>query len=151
LTLPPHRVWRKRGDCREGVEIAMKEFSVRTEQQEELVDITSKVQGVVGQSKIEDGMCVVFIPHTTAGVTINENADPTVKGDIIKGLKVIPSSGYLHSEGNSPAHIKASIIGSSVTIFIEKGKLALGVWQGVYFTEFDGPRQRSIWVKVGKL
>jgi len=126
----------------------MKVFTVNTKRQEELVDITSKVQDILEQSKIDDGMCVVFIPHTTAGVTINENADPTVRGDIIKGLKVIPSSGYMHSEGNSPAHIKASIIGSSVTVFIEKGKLALGVWQGIYFAEFDGPRQRSVWVKV---
>jgi len=126
----------------------MKVFTVNTKRQEELVDITSKVQDILEQLKIDDGMCVVFIPHTTAGVTINENADPTVRGDIIKGLKVIPSSGYMHSEGNSPAHIKASIIGSSVTVFIEKGKLALGVWQGIYFAEFDGPRQRSVWVKV---
>jgi len=126
----------------------MKVFTVNTKRQEELVDITSKVQDIIEELKIDDGMCVVFIPHTTAAVTINENADPTVRGDIIKGLKIIPSSGYMHSEGNSPAHIKASIIGSSVTVFIEKGKLALGVWQGIYFAEFDGPRQRSVWVKV---
>jgi len=126
----------------------MKVFTVNTKRQEELVDITSKVQDIIEELKIDDGMCVVFIPHTTAAVTINENADPTVRGDIIKGLKIIPSSGYMHSEGNSPAHIKASIIGSSVTVFIEKGKLALGVWQGIYFAEFAGPRQRSVWGKV---
>jgi len=126
----------------------MKSFTVNTERQEELVDITSKIQDILEQSKISDGICVVFVPHTTAGVTINENADPTVRKDIIKGLKVIPSSGYMHSEGNSPAHIKASIIGSSVTILIEQGKLALGVWQGIFFAEFDGPRQRSVWVKI---
>ena len=128
----------------------MKKFSVSTKHQEELVDITSKVQGIVEELKIDDGMCVVFIPHTTAGVTINENADPSVRDAIIKGLRVIPSSGYMHSEGNSPAHIKASVIGSSVTIFVEQGKLALGTWQGIYFAEFDGPRQRSVWIKFGK-
>jgi len=126
----------------------MKSFTVNTKTQEELIDITSMVQSILKESKIYDGICVVFIPHTTAAVTINENADPSVRKDIIKGLKVIPSSGYMHSEGNSPAHIKASIIGSSVTILIEEGELALGTWQGIYFAEFDGPRQRSVWVKV---
>ena len=126
----------------------MKSFTVNTKTQEELIDITSKVRDTLQESKIYDGICVVFIPHTTAAVTINENADPAVRKDIIKGLKVIPSSGYMHSEGNSPAHIKASIIGSSITIIVKEGKLILGTWQGIYFAEFDGPRQRSVWVKV---
>lgn len=123
-------------------------INIKTSSRIELVDITNKIAGLVSEQNINSGICCLFVPHTTAGITINENADPTVRGDIIKGLKVIPSSGYMHSEGNSEAHIKASIIGSSVTIFIEKGKLALGVWQGVYFTEFDGPRQRSAWIKI---
>ena len=126
----------------------MKSFTVNTKTQEELIDITSMVRDILQESKIYDGICVVFIPHTTAAVTINENADPAVGKDIIKGLKVIPSSGYMHSEGNSPAHIKASIIGSSITIIVKEGELALGTWQGIYFAEFDGPRQRSVWVKV---
>jgi len=126
----------------------MKSFIVNTKTQEELVDITSKVQGILQELKMLDGICVVFVPHTTAGVTINENADPAVRKDIIKGLKVIPSSGYMHSEGNSPAHIKALIIGSSISIIVKEGELALGTWQGIYFAEFDGPRQRSVWVKV---
>lgn len=126
----------------------MKSFTINTSKQEELIDITSKVQKILQELKISDGICVVFIPHTTAGITINENADPDVRGDIVKGLKVIPSSGYRHSEGNSPAHIKASIIGSSIMIVIEKGELMLGTWQGIYFAEFDGPRQRSVWIKV---
>ena len=126
----------------------MKSFTVNTKTQEELIDITSKVRSILRESKMSDGVCIVFIPHTTAGVTINENADPDVRRDIIKGLQVIPLSGYMHSEGNSPAHIKASIIGSSITIIVKEGELALGTWQGIYFAEFDGPRQRSVWIKV---
>ena len=126
----------------------MKSFSVSTKAQEELIDITSGVRNILRESRVSEGICVVFVPHTTAAVTINENADPDVKKDIIKGLKVIPSSGYMHSEGNSPAHIKASLIGSSITIIVKEGKLALGTWQGIYFAEFDGPRQRSVWIKV---
>ena len=126
----------------------MKTFIVNTNHKEELIDITAKVRDALQELKISDGICVFFVPHTTAGVTINENSDPDVRDDIIKGLKVIPSSGYRHSEGNSPAHIKASLIGSSVTIIVKQGKLLLGTWQGVYFAEFDGPRKRSVWVKV---
>jgi secondary thiamine-phosphate synthase enzyme len=126
----------------------MTSFSVSTSKKEEFVDITSEVQGIVKKSGVSSGLCVVFIPHTTAGITINENADPAVCKDILKGLKVIPETGFAHSEGNSPAHIKASIIGSSVTIYIEEARLRLGTWQGVYLAEFDGPRRREVWIKL---
>ncbi len=128
----------------------MKTFTVNTSEQEELIDITADVQNIVEKSKVAEGLCAVFVPHTTAGVTINENADPAVKRDIIKGLEMVPVTGYAHSEGNSPAHIKASIVGPSVTIIVRSGELLLGTWQGVYFAEFDGPRRRSVWVKVIK-
>jgi secondary thiamine-phosphate synthase enzyme len=126
----------------------LESFNVRTTKREELIDITSNVQRALEKSKTSEGFCVVFVPHTTAGVTINENADPTVRRDIIKGLTLIPESGYAHSEGNSPAHIKSSLIGQSLTILVENGRLVLGTWQGIYFAEFDGPRHRSVWVKV---
>jgi secondary thiamine-phosphate synthase enzyme len=126
-------------------------IEITTNKQTEFVDITTQVQKKISQSEISDGICVVFVPHTTAGITINENADPDVVKDILLMLdKKIPmsDSGYRHSEGNSAAHIKASLIGSSVSVIIENGKLQLGTWQGIYFCEFDGPRKREIWVKV---
>ena len=125
--------------------------SINTSKQAEFIDITSLVREKVTELKISDGVCVVFVPHTTAGITINENADPDVVQDILMMLdKKIPmsDSGYRHSEGNSAAHIKASILGLSVTILVENGKLQLGRWQGIYFCEFDGPRKREIWVKI---
>ena len=126
----------------------MQTVNVKTSQKEELIDITHLIQDVVKKSGMRDGICTVFVPHTTAGVTINENADPDVRSDIIKGLKIIPEHGFRHIEGNSPAHIKASLIGSSQTIIIQNGKLSLGTWQGIYFAEFDGPRTRKVWVDV---
>jgi secondary thiamine-phosphate synthase enzyme len=126
----------------------MVSFNVSTSKREELIDITRQVEKALRASKIRDGLCVVFVPHTTAGVTVNENADPTVRGDIIKGLGIVPDEGYRHSEGNSPAHIKSSMIGPSLTVIAEDGGLRLGTWQGIYLAEFDGPRQRSVWVKV---
>lgn len=128
----------------------MKPFNVKTAKREELIDITRDVRRAIAKEGVTDGVCVVFVPHTTAGVTINENADPTVRDDIIKGLKIVPEDGYAHSEGNSPAHIKASIIGSSVSIIIKSGEPLLGTWQGIYFAEFDGPRHRSVWIKTIK-
>ncbi len=118
----------------------------------QLIDITDKVASLVSSHDAREGVCHVFVPHTTAAITINENADPDVKSDMIKGLKDIVSEklGYDHSEGNSPAHIKASIIGTSTQIIIEAGKLLLGTWQGLYFCEFDGPRSRKVYVKVSK-
>jgi len=128
----------------------LKIFSVPTHNRTEMVDITSDVQKVVQESKQQEGLCCVFIPHTTAGITINENADPSVQVDIVKELnKVIPfEDNYSHLEGNSAGHIKSSLIGSSVNIIVENGKLKLGTWQGIYFCEFDGPRTRKAWVKI---
>lgn len=126
-----------------------KKISVRSQHQEELMDITDEVQRAVEVSKIKDGICLVFTPHTTAAVTINENADPDVVRDILYGLdKIVPREGYRHAEGNSPAHIKSSVIGCSQQIIVEKGKLLLGTWQGIYFCEFDGPRQRQVYIEV---
>ncbi len=128
----------------------MEKITVKTIRRIELVDVTDKVQEAVSKSKIKDGICYVFCPHTTAGLTINENADPSVKQDIINALnKIIPeNAGYLHSEGNADSHIKSAVFGSSLTIFVEKGRLLLGTWQGVYFCESDGPRSREVWVKI---
>lgn len=125
-------------------------FSVSTRQRTELADITSEVLSRIRSSEVSDGMCFVFVPHTTAGITINENADPTVRSDIIMELnKRIPfEDGYWHSEGNSAAHIKASIMGCCVAIPVEKGEPLLGTWQGIYLCEFDGPRTRRVHVKV---
>ena len=125
-------------------------FKVKTSKQTEFIDITRSVQEAVKKTGVEEGICFIFIPHTTAAVTINENADPSVSQDIVMELnKVIPSQDrYLHTEGNSPAHIKASLVGFSQTVFIESGKLALGTWQGIFFCEFDGPRTRNVYVKV---
>ena len=128
----------------------LKEIAVQTNTQTQIIDITAQIQKVVRESGISEGLCCVFIPHTTAGVTINENADPSVKHDIIMELnKVIPlNDHYRHLEGNSTAHIKASIIGSSVNVPVENNNLLLGTWQGICFCEFDGPRQRSVYVKI---
>ena len=126
-------------------------IEINTNKQTEFVDITTQVQKKISQSEISDGVCVVFVPHTTAGITINENADPDVVQDILMILnKKIPmgDSGYRHSEGNSAAHIKASLIGSSVSVIVENRKLQLGRWQEIYFCEFDGPRKREIWIKI---
>ncbi len=125
-------------------------FKIRTSAQTEFMDITRPVQEAVKKTGAEDGICFIFIPHTTAAVTINENADPSVVQDIIMELnKIVPfKDQYHHLEGNSPAHIKASILGCSQTVLIESGKLALGTWQGIFFCEFDGPRDRSVYVKV---
>ena len=118
--------------------------------QDELIDITKKVEHIVLKSSHKQGVCYVFVPHTTAGITINENADPSVKSDILYGLgKIVPRDGdYRHAEGNSAAHIKASLMGFSLTVFIEEGRLLLGTWQGIYFAEFDGPRTREVWVRI---
>jgi len=115
----------------------------------ELIDITSKVQEMVEESGIANGFCFLFVPHTTAAVTINENADPDVKLDILMILnQIVPwKAGYRHGEGNSPAHVKSTLVGPSEWILIENGRLLLGTWQGIYFCEFDGPRSRKIRVK----
>jgi secondary thiamine-phosphate synthase enzyme len=127
-------------------------ISISTKSPEEFIDITSLVEEKVRASGIKEGLVTVFVPHTTAAVTINENADPSVVEDIISALdKIIPPGGnYSHMEGNSHAHIKSSLIGSSRQIIIQNGRLKLGTWQGIYFCEFDGPRRREAWVKISE-
>ncbi len=125
-------------------------ISVKTSSGEEFKDITGLVAEKVKSAGVSEGIVTVFVPHTTAAVTINEDADPSVVRDIISSLdRVIPVKGnYSHLEGNSHAHIKSSIIGSSRQIIVEGGKLKLGTWQGIYFCEFDGPRRREVWIKI---
>ena len=124
--------------------------SVRTTARVDMVDITHLVQEEVEKTGVTDGLCVVYVPHTTSGVTINEGADPAVCSDIIKKLKqlVPPHDGYRHMEGNSDSHIKASLMGSSVTVLVEGGRLVLGTWQKIFYCEFDGPRSRKFFVKT---
>jgi len=128
----------------------MQTFQVRTSAQTEFIDITRSVQEAVKKTGVEDGICIIFIPHTTAAVTINENADPSVVQDIVMELnKIVPfKDQYRHLEGNSPAHIKASLVGCSQIVFVESGKLVLGTWQGIFFCEFDGLRSRQVHIKV---
>jgi len=127
-------------------------FQVKTSKQNEFIDITGSVQEAAQKTGVEDGVCIIYVPHTTAAITINENADPSVPKDIVMELsKIVPlEDQYHHPEGNSAAHIKASLLGSSQTVLIESGKLALGTWQGIFFCEFDGPRNRKVYVKVMK-
>lgn len=126
------------------------EYLIKTTKAQEFVDITSLVREAVRKSGVKNGIVVVFVPHTTAGVTVNENADPDVIKDILSGLNKVflENNGYLHVEGNSHAHIKASLMGSSCNIIIENGELKLGTWQGIYFCEFDGPRNRKVHIKI---
>jgi len=128
----------------------MRILDIQTPSREALIDITSLVEEEVRKTKAKTGTCLVYVPHTTAAVTINENADPTVRQDVLMTLKkAVPDAlPYAHSEGNSPAHVKASLVGSSVTLIIEDGRLALGTWQGIYFCEFDGPRRRKVYLKI---
>ncbi|MBR0279982.1 MAG: YjbQ family protein [Oscillibacter sp.] len=130
--------------------MAVFQFPVRTSAHTQMLDITAQVRKIVTESGVRDGLCVIFIPHTTAAVTINENADPDVQTDFMKEInKIVPwSDGYLHAEGNSAAHLKASMMGFSETVIVERGQLLLGTWQGIYFMEYDGPRNRRVYVKV---
>ena len=125
-------------------------LQVRSSKQTEFIDITRLVQEIVQKAGVEDGLCMLFVPHTTAAVTINENADPSVPRDILMELnKIVPfEDRYQHTEGNSSAHIKSSLVGCSQTLFIESGRLLLGTWQGIFFCEFDGPRNRQVYVTV---
>jgi len=122
------------------------QITVKTHSQTELVDITPDIRNTIGQHGLKKGLCFIYVPHTTAAVTINESADPSVKSDMLKVLnQVIPwEAGYRHMEGNSPAHIKSTLVGASETIAVENGNLVLGTWQGVFFCEFDGPRTRKV-------
>jgi len=128
----------------------LQEIRISTTTHTQLLDVTDKIQQLVTQSGIKDGLALLFVPHTTAAVTINENADPDVGYDLITGLnKLIPlKNQYRHTEGNSAAHIKSSLIGASEQAIIRNGKLLLGTWQGLYFCEFDGPRSRKLFVKL---
>jgi secondary thiamine-phosphate synthase enzyme len=128
----------------------VRQLRVKTNARTELVDITQGVQHLISESGVRSGVCYVYVPHTTAAVTINENSDPNVGRDLLKELnKVIPfDDNYGHSEGNSAAHIKSSLIGVSRAVLVEEGRLALGTWQALFFCEFDGPRDRKVMVKV---
>ena len=129
----------------------MKTIRIETTQRCEMVDITRDVQRCVDESGAQSGVAVVYVPHTTAGVSINENADPDVKRDVLFALaRAVPRTGFQHGEGNSDAHTKAHMTGFSQTLIIEGGILVLGTWQSVYFCEFDGPRSRKIFVKIMK-
>ena len=125
-------------------------IQVKTSSKTELIDITRSVHEAVRKTGVKDGLCLVFTPHTTGAITINENADPAVPHDILMQLnQIVPfQDRYQHREGNSPAHVKASLVGPSETIFVESGELVLGTWQGIFFCEFDGPRNRNVYVKV---
>lgn len=128
----------------------MKKLDISTSSKEAFIDITAKVEEEIRRARIEAGVCVIYVPHTTAAVTINENADPTVRQDLMMVLrKAVPDSlPYAHAEGNSPAHVKASLVGSSVAVIIEADQLVLGTWQGIFFCEFDGPRRRQVYLKI---
>lgn len=125
-------------------------FQLDTKKNINMIDITRQVQKIVAESGVMDGICIIFVPHTTGAVTINENADPDVVRDFTMEVqKLIPmEDGYFHMEGNSAAHIKSSLMGFSETIIVENGRLLLGTWQGIYFLEYDGPRTRSVYVKI---
>ena len=126
----------------------IKQFTIKTSKRNEFVDITAQIQEIVGE--VSEGVVTVFVPHTTTGITINENADPDVPRDILKKLgELIPQQdNYSHMEGNSDAHIKASLFGSSVRVIIQNGQLLLGTWQSIFFCEFDGPRTRMFYIQV---
>ncbi len=128
----------------------MKEFKVQTNSQSELINITSLVQSVINEKKAQSGICIIFTLHTTAAITINENADPDVSRDILSSLeRAFPQNAkYRHREGNSPAHVKSSLVGASEVVLIEGGQLVLGTWQSIFFCEFDGPRSRKVLISI---
>jgi secondary thiamine-phosphate synthase enzyme len=125
-------------------------LSVKTSSRTELIDITSQIAKFVKESGVTEGLCLLYVPHTTGAVTINESADASVKGDILMVLnQIVPwEADYRHLEGNSPAHVKATLVGASETVVIEKGALVLGTWQGIFFCEFDGPRTRKLHIRI---
>ena len=133
------------------MKVVQQEFSVNTKTRCQMIDITGQVRSIVGESGVTDGDVIIFCPHTTAGITINENADRSVQHDILLVLeKVVPErvGGFQHIEGNSDAHAKSSIVGCSEQVLIARGSLRLGTWQGIFFCEFDGPRNRRVYVQV---
>lgn len=127
----------------------MKQFTLQTHSRTDFINIDQQVAGLVRESGLEDGIVVVFVPHTTAGVMINENADPDVLADMEQVLdRIVPwSGGYRHGEGNTAAHVKAGMAGASTQVIVEDGQLQLGTWQSLFFCEFDGPRTRQVWIK----
>jgi len=130
----------------------IREFSVRTSRRNELLDITPEIRSIIEESGVEEGCCHIFVPHTTAAVTINEKADPNVPRDISNSMeKIVPANwGYTHAEGNSDSHIKSSMVGASELVLIRGGKPVLGTWQAVFFCEFDGPRSRKCMARVSE-
>jgi len=128
----------------------LKTINIRTKSRVEFIDITDEISKVISESRVKEGICCIYVPHTTAGVIINEGADPSVQHDIQKTFsRLIPEEGgYTHAEGNSPAHIKSALTGVSHTIIIDNGKPLLGTWQSIFFCEFDGPRHRNVMVKI---
>jgi secondary thiamine-phosphate synthase enzyme len=130
----------------------MESFNINTKKRREFLDITNEIKKLIKTSNIKNGICIVFVPHTTCGLTINENADPSVREDILLKLKeLIPeNTNYSHIEGNSDAHISSSLLGHSLTLIIENADLKLGTWQGIYLCEFDGPRNRQVWIETIK-
>ena len=130
----------------------MKELHISSSQRNQMIDITTNIQHLIKEEKINDGVAIVYVPHTTAGITINEGADPNVQQDLNETLhKLIPvHNNYKHIEGNSDAHIKASLLGSSVTVLVDKGKLVLGTWQHIFFYEGDGPRNIMVYIHISK-
>lgn len=128
----------------------MQKLNLRTQRRTQLLDITRLIREAVAGSRVQQGFCYIFVPHTTAALTINEGADPTVARDLERALEgLVPWEGaYAHAEGNSAAHIRAALLGHSQWLRIEDGRLQLGTWQGVFFCEFDGPRQRQVWLQV---
>lgn len=127
----------------------MQQLTVKTQSQTEMIDITRQVQKAIEAAGFQDGLCVLNVPHTTAGITINESADPSVRRDILMVLnQMVPwKADYRHMEGNSPAHIKSSLMGASQLVVVENGQMVLGTWQGIFFCEFDGPRSRKLQIK----
>lgn len=133
--------------------VPLQTLNVRTSNRNEMLDVTDRLEKLIRSFDVNEGMLIAYVPHTTAAVTINENADPDVKHDMLMKLEtLIPKheSYYQHGEGNSDSHVKTSLVGNSVTVLIERGRLVLGRWQGVYFCEFDGPREREMMVKIVK-
>lgn len=129
---------------------AIETITVTSTTKEELIDITGLVEEVIARSIVHDGACIVYTPHTTAAITINENADPAVVRDLLLGMRHwgLEKLSFAHGEGNSPAHVKSSIIGCSVTVLVDRGRLILGRWQGIFFCEFDGPRSRQVMIRI---
>ena len=136
--------------AKEGVRDDMKGITVRSERRAQFLDVTQRLVEFVREIGLREGAVIAFVPHTTAGITINENADPDVTADMEAALeRAVPwAAGYAHAEGNAAAHVKASMMGSSVTVLVKGGELQLGTWQAVYFAEFDGPRTRKVWLQA---